>query len=75
MARLCLVLALVVGGCGLTPEGDVFRSAFDERALLCGACGARFSIETYLDAPLACPDCGAAFNPGCSDHHDRYFDV
>lgn len=45
-----------------------------DRALLCGACGSRFSIEAYLDSPLACPECDAAFNPGCVDHHDRYFE-
>ena len=51
------------------PAGDR-----DERALLCGACGSRFTIATYLADPLACPACDAAFNPGCLDHHDRYFE-
>ena len=51
------------------------RSERDARALLCGVCGSRFSVETYLESPLACPDCGAAFNPGCRDHHDRYFEA
>lgn len=50
-------------------------TAFDERAVCCGACGERLAIETYLASPLACPGCDAEFNPGCVDHHDRYFDV
>lgn len=50
-------------------------SARDRRALLCGACGSRFSVEAYLKSPLACAECGVAFNPGCRDHHDRYFEV
>lgn len=48
---------------------------FDERAVLCGACGVRLSIETYLAAESACPACGHDFNPGCRAHADRYFDV
>ncbi len=49
-------------------------SEFDRAAVLCGACGSALRIADYLGA-LACPDCGAAFNPGCRDHYDRYFDV
>ena len=57
-------------------DADVWPvSAFDHRALLCGVCGHRFAIEAYLDSPGACPACEAAFNPGCVDHHDRYFAV
>ena len=57
-------------------EADVWpASVFDHRALLCGACGHRFPIEAYLDSPGTCPDCETAFNPGCVDHHGRYFEV
>ena len=57
-------------------EAEVWPlSARDEPALLCGACGRRHAIAAYLDSPLACPDCGAAFNPGCRDHYDRYFEA
>jgi uncharacterized CHY-type Zn-finger protein len=31
------------------------------------------SIADYLQADHTCPYCGAAFNPGCAAHHDRYF--
>lgn len=51
------------------------RSSSDEPAVLCGACGEPSTIEAYLDSPLACPSCRTAFNPGCRDHHDRYFEA
>ena len=51
------------------------REAFDEEAVLCGVCGRTLSIEAYLAADDACPNCGAAFNPGCATHHHHYFDV
>jgi uncharacterized CHY-type Zn-finger protein len=44
-----------------------------EAAVLCGACGATLTARRYLDAGPACPACGAAFNPGCAGHRDRYF--
>lgn len=49
------------------------RDAFDTPAVLCGRCRTVLSIEQYLDADHTCPACGAAFNPGCGRHHDRYF--
>jgi uncharacterized CHY-type Zn-finger protein len=48
---------------------------FDERAVLCGGCRTALSIRAYLDCADACPACGAAFNPGCRDHYDRYFAI
>ncbi len=48
---------------------------FDEAAVLCGRCGSTLSVDAYLDCDDACPDCGAAFNPGCRRHRDRYFEV
>lgn len=66
-------------------EREVWPQADRDRAaILCGACGGRLSIGTYLevlageyDAPGAvdCPHCEGSFNPGCRDHLDRYFDV
>jgi uncharacterized CHY-type Zn-finger protein len=49
-------------------------SAFDRAAVLCGVCGTELRIEEYLGT-TACPDCAAAFNPGCRNHYDRYFAV
>ncbi len=47
----------------------------DAAAILCGACGTVLSIAAYLDAADACPACGHAFNPGCANHYDRYFEA
>ncbi|WP_435196731.1 CHY zinc finger protein [Natronomonas sp. EA1] len=49
------------------------NSAFDEPGVLCGACGSLLSVSEYLESDHACPACGAAFNPGCAAHYDRYF--
>jgi uncharacterized CHY-type Zn-finger protein len=51
------------------------REAFDTVAVLCGVCGAHHTITAYRAASDGCPDCGAAYNPGCRTHHHRYFDV
>ncbi|EMA55518.1 MULTISPECIES: CHY zinc finger protein [Halococcus] len=51
------------------------QARFDERAVLCGRCGARLSITAYLDCDHRCPECDGAFNPGCQHHWDRYFAV
>jgi uncharacterized CHY-type Zn-finger protein len=47
--------------------------AWDQAAVLCGACGAEMSVRQYLDCGNACPACRAAFNPGCRNHHHLYF--
>ena len=46
---------------------------FDAAAVLCGECRSVLTIRQYLDDAPTCPACGAAFNPGCARHHDRYF--
>lgn len=50
------------------------RERFGEAAVLCGVCGTALSARAYLDAGHECPACGAAFNPGCRHHYDRYFE-
>jgi uncharacterized CHY-type Zn-finger protein len=50
------------------------RDRFDEPAVLCGVCGTALTVRAYLDADHECPACGAAFNPGCAAHDDRYFE-
>nr|WP_321168892.1 CHY zinc finger protein [Halorubrum sp. CBA1125] len=50
------------------------RDRFDEPAVLCGVCGETLTARAYLDGDDACPHCGAAFNPGCRAHRDRYFE-
>ncbi|KTG09091.1 hypothetical protein AUR64_14935 [Haloprofundus marisrubri] len=51
------------------------RDRFDEPAILCGVCGERLSVETYLDSGYSCPACDAEFNPGCRTHAHLYFDT
>ena len=45
----------------------------DADAVLCGICGTVLTVATYVDCDDRCPDCDAAFNPGCRTHYDRYF--
>jgi uncharacterized CHY-type Zn-finger protein len=50
----------------------------DERethAIFCGKCHKTLSIAEYLGCGNSCPRCGAAFNPGCADHHRLYFEL
>lgn len=42
-------------------------------AVLCGVCGSVLTVREYVDCGDDCPECGAAFNPGCRTHYDRYF--
>ncbi|VTT85929.1 hypothetical protein DM2_1967 [Halorubrum sp. DM2] len=52
------------------------RERFDEPAVLCGVCRTTLTAREYLDSgDDACPACGAAFNPGCRKHRDRYFET
>ena len=39
------------------------KAEFDEKAVLCGACGAELTILQYLNCQAACPACRARFNP------------
>lgn len=47
----------------------------DREAVLCGVCGRRLTIAEYLGCDSTCPACGAAFNPGCSNHWRHYFEM
>ncbi|TFE02478.1 CHY zinc finger protein [Jeotgalibacillus sp. R-1-5s-1] len=48
---------------------------FDQKAILCGACGTELTINEYLNCDAVCPSCHASFNPGCSLHKHYYFQV
>jgi uncharacterized CHY-type Zn-finger protein len=48
---------------------------FDEKAVLCGACGAELTIRQYLNCQAVCPACRAGFNPRCALHHHLYFET
>jgi uncharacterized CHY-type Zn-finger protein len=50
------------------------RAEWNEKAVLCGACGCEMSVREYLDCANACPACGAGFNPGCRSHNHFYFE-
>ncbi|MDN7245021.1 CHY zinc finger protein [Planococcus shenhongbingii] len=49
------------------------KERFDEKAVLCGACGHELTVQEYLDCSSSCPVCSAGFNPGCSLHKHLYF--
>ncbi len=51
------------------------KAEFDEKAVLCGACGTELSIHQYLNCRAACPACGARFNPRCEMHYHLYFEM
>jgi uncharacterized CHY-type Zn-finger protein len=51
------------------------RARFDEKAVLCGACGAELTIRQYLECGAVCPMCGVGFNPRCESHYPFYFDI
>ncbi|MFS0559304.1 CHY zinc finger protein [Terribacillus sp. 179-K 1B1 HS] len=49
------------------------KDQFDEHAILCGVCKTTLSIDQYRHTNQ-CPNCKAAFNPGCNLHHHLYFE-
>jgi uncharacterized CHY-type Zn-finger protein len=51
------------------------RTAWETAAILCGVCGSELTIWQYMECTNLCPACGAAFNPGCQDHHHFYFEA
>jgi uncharacterized CHY-type Zn-finger protein len=46
---------------------------WNNEAILCGACGARLTIDQYMQCEFHCPNCGGQFNPGCKNHYHFYF--
>ncbi|UZD23347.1 CHY zinc finger protein [Algoriphagus halophytocola] len=51
------------------------KSEFDSKAILCGVCGSELTIAEYQASGNTCPNCTAAFNPGCSKHYHLYFET
>jgi uncharacterized CHY-type Zn-finger protein len=51
------------------------HSQFDQKAVLCGACGAELAIRQYLECRTICPMCQSAFNPRCESHYHLYFET
>lgn len=46
----------------------------DRQAVLCGACRAELTIDSYLAAD-ACPNCRSTFNERCRLHTHLYFET
>jgi uncharacterized CHY-type Zn-finger protein len=51
------------------------RDAWNQPAVLCGACGNELTINEYLACLNVCPHCSAHFNPGCRNHYHFYFET
>jgi uncharacterized CHY-type Zn-finger protein len=51
------------------------REEWSQSAVLCGACGSELSVAQYMASGDRCPQCGAAFNPGCRKHYQFYFAI
>lgn len=51
------------------------KAEFDTKGILCGVCGTELTIQEYMDSNNTCPNCQAAFNPGCSKHYHLYFET
>jgi len=47
---------------------------FSTEAIYCGNCCSTLSITEYLSCDNTCPQCQAAFNPGCANHYHLYFE-
>ncbi len=47
---------------------------WNEKAILCGACGEELTIHAYLAGGYRCPKCAAEFNPACRNHYQFYFE-
>jgi uncharacterized CHY-type Zn-finger protein len=46
---------------------------WNEKAILCGACGTELTIHQYMRSGYFCPTCREQFNPGCRKHYHFYF--
>lgn len=62
-----------IHGCG---DPKVWpKEQFEQKAVLCGSCGAELTINEYLTCDSSCPKCSVEFNPGCKLHKHYYFDT
>jgi uncharacterized CHY-type Zn-finger protein len=51
------------------------RAERTTKAVLCGNCRTEMTISEYLASGNQCPQCQAAFNPGCANHYHLYFEL
>ena len=54
-------------------EAERLPAESSAAAVLCGVCGAELTPQEFVEGSHECSDCGAAFNPDCADHYERYF--
>jgi uncharacterized CHY-type Zn-finger protein len=50
------------------------KTEFQAETVYCGNCRSILSITQYLGCNNTCPNCQAAFNPGCANHYHLYFE-
>jgi uncharacterized CHY-type Zn-finger protein len=50
------------------------RREWEQKAILCGACGAELTIYGYMGCGHHCPLCSAEFNQACQNHYHYYFE-
>ncbi|MFY9753818.1 MAG: CHY zinc finger protein [Candidatus Acidiferrales bacterium] len=48
---------------------------WNQKAILCGACGVELTIRQYMQCDSRCPACRETFNPGCRNHYHFYFQI
>lgn len=46
---------------------------WNQKAILCGACGLELTVNEYMNSNNTCPRCQSSFNPNCKKHYDLYF--
>jgi len=51
------------------------RAERTTNAVFCGNCRTELTISEYLASGNQCPQCQAAFNPGCANHYHLYFEL
>ncbi|MGD0545909.1 MAG: CHY zinc finger protein [Candidatus Acidiferrales bacterium] len=51
------------------------ENEWNQKAILCGACGTELTIDQYMKCEFRCPACREHFNPGCRNHYHFYFGV
>ena len=49
------------------------KGEWEEKAILCRACGVEMAIKDYLSCHHKCPYCAAPFNSRCESHWHYYF--
>jgi len=62
--------ALAGHGIEVWPESE-----WEQKAILCGACGTELTVHQYMRCESRCPNCRRHFNPRCRNHYHFYFEA